>query len=275
MRKHGWMLARAGGYAVILGPLLLSACNKNGDAGQDADGIVDPCMAAGGWVAIEASEGSQTFANGGGPSRLLIAPGVSKRPPIKPVRDSARLAVAPDRIEADTLDGRTIQCEVDGSHYTCQDQRGLKALRAFVEGARVEVTDLYTPEGFCNLLWAPAEPSFDALVITVPGVSCVSPESVVVEGTLHGYDAAQELSVWLVGELLPAATEDFDDGFPLRRCDISSGRYTCMTLGYRVTKPHMVVVEQAGTRRVKELSLVVDACRVEPVQLDFERPRQD
>lgn len=252
--------------SLTVGLLLLGACHAKDE--HEADGIVDPCRWASGWVGTPATSGTLGFE---GPVERFAALGTGQRRAIVTHAASLTLPLKPDAVTAETLGGRTIACDVSATSYDCHADQGLRALMAQLGPHEVRTDQLYSEEGSCQLRADPQSSVWDAFNLAFMDLPCVAPEAVVVEGDLHGFDASQPLAVWLVGVQLPRHTDGFAGEVPYRACEVSGNHYVCTSLGYRSEVEHRVAVDQGTQRQVQAVSLPVEDCSVAAVQLDFER----
>lgn len=238
------------------------------DAGSQPDGSLR-CRGYGGvTVMLRATPGSLGYIYFVKHAPDQFPPGVTSiSGPLAPMAKSVHLAVIPDIVEATTTDGRVVPCTVGApsQSFSCHDDLGLSMVHIHVADAQLDVVPC--PE---RLSWEDTESVLEAVYINAS--TCIPADSVVVEGSLRGYEPTADLAVWLVGEKVPDPDITLTGPYPLRPCSVAGHHYTCTTLGYPMSSRHRVVVEQAKTRSVKEVVLEVDQCRITPVTLDFDRP---
>lgn len=241
--------------------------SRSDDSGSAEDGsrADELCTEQQGYVGEPATPGTMgaRVSNGTVPLGLSPAPG-----PVMLRLDE------PTDIRAETADGRTIDCSQSG-RYRCRDQAGLvsvtvmlgeqswtKSVPTFLNG-EVLICPLYPPEDFVHF-W------LDDIA------RCIGPDSVVLEGTLLGYDpeSAPPVDVVLIGErlgysyLVDTDLENMGD-VPYRHCQVSDNQYTCTTIGYRRDVEHQLRIQVGDHVVVEKFSLTVDQCRAETLQANI------
>jgi hypothetical protein len=221
--------------------------DERGEALRDEE---PACALAWGHVGEPAAPGTFTLAL----SESMGVPHEQRR------KAGAWLPVLPDRIEAESSDGRTVRCGRRQS-YSCEDALGLGAVNLSIGAQRWtrDVDACVRGEEAALSFW------LDDLA------PCVPPETVVLEGELRGpVDAG--IRVALLGEpqSFVESARDQGDEIPLRPCQVRGSHYACTTLGYRRGVAHRLRV-QLGERVVQEsVFLAVNACQAEPVRMDVE-----
>jgi hypothetical protein len=224
-------------------------------AGVDARGEAlqneEPaCALAWGYVGEPAAPGTFTLALSEG----------GRAPHEQRLKAGAWLPVLPDRVQAESGDGRPIRCGGRQS-YSCEDALGLGVVSVVIGAQRWtrDVDACVRGEEAALSFW------LDDLA------ACVPPESVVLTGELHG-TSGTDIRVALLGapHSFVESARDPGDEIPLRPCEVHGSHYACRTLGYRHGVAHRLRV-QIGARVVQErVFLAVDACQVQPVRMDVE-----
>jgi hypothetical protein len=212
---------------------------------------VEPaCALAWGYLGEPATSGTFTLSL----SESMRAPRAQR------LKAGAWLPVLPDRVEAESSDGRSIQCGRRQS-YGCEDALGLGAVNVMIGAQRWtrDVDACVRGEEAALSFW------LDDLA------PCVPPETIVLEGELRGQEGAR-VHVALLGapQSFVESARDQGDEIPLRPCQVHGSHYVCTTLGYRHGIAHLLRV-QIGERVVQEsVFLSVHACQAEPVRRDVE-----
>jgi hypothetical protein len=288
---------RSNGCVVSAGPLVLRSDEEDAGASDEEDagasdeedsGLENPDAGPGGGDTCEPAEqdggpadaGRDAAREGcpelqgyiGGPltPETIGIEGTSILPPADASRPAMlNLTRVADRVQAETTDGRTIDCP-HTSRYVCKDAAGIVSVSVFVgEQSWTKRIDEdrcppYPPEDFVHF-W------LDDLAW------CVEPGTAVLEGTLLGYDpeGGLPISVGLIGELFDYSyVFDVDlEGMgaaPYRPCEVSGDRYRCTTIGHRTTAVHALRVAVGNHLAQDSFRLPVEECEAQLLQADVQ-----